>query len=65
MCHDVLFLSLCVFFWEVVKDLCERSKLSLYVPTKEYECLKVYNVCDGFVYCWVLMVGVLYIIKSE
>ena len=62
MCHELLFLSLCVFFWEVIKDLYEQPGVCLCVPIKEYE---YYEVCGIFAYCWVFVVGMFYIIEID
>ena len=63
MGYKVSFLSLCEDFWKVIKDLCERFRVGLYVCANK--CLEVNNVCGDFVVCWVFKVDVFYFVEGD
>ena len=43
----------------------EWSRVRLYVTTKEYECLKIHNVCDYFVQGGMFEVRVFNCVKND
>lgn len=63
--YEVLFLSLYVFLWEVVENLCKRARVSFYVSAQKYECLEVCSACGDFDHFWVFMMGIFYVVEGE